>query len=187
MKDLLARADWVSFTTDVWSNPTKSCSLLSFTAQFVHDACLRKVILSVAVLEKDHTGAHLASKLTAAIAAWNIGSKVHVGVRDNAANMTRAMHVAGIADMDCMAHTLQLAIHDALFTQTSVENLVKKARKIVSHFKHSEQACRKMVECQKSSETAQHKLLQDVKTWWNSTYVMLDRLTEQEGSQPVLY
>ena len=59
--------------------------------------------MSIAVLEEDHTGAYLASKLTAVIAAWNIGSKVHVGVRDNAANTTRAMR---IADMGCMAHML---------------------------------------------------------------------------------
>lgn len=179
VKDLLSKADWVSFTTDVWSNPTKSCSLLNFTGHFVHDACLRKVILSVAVLEKDHTGAYLASKLREAIASWNIESKVHVGVRDNAANMVCAMRVAGITDMGCMAHTLQLAIHDALFTQTSVANIVKKARKIASHFRHSEQACRKLVDCQAASDTAHHKLLQDVETWWNSTYVMLEHLTEQ--------
>lgn len=179
VKNLLGKVEWVSFTTDAWSNPTKTCSLLSFTAHFVHDAVLRKVILSVSVLEDDHTGAYLASKLTEAIAAWNLESKVHIGVRDNAANMVSAMNIAGIRDMGCMAHTLALVVKDALFTQKSVENLVKKARKIVCHFKHSEQACRKLVICQKSCELPEHKLLQDIETRWNSTHVMLDRLCEQ--------
>ena len=62
----------MSFTTDVWSNPTKSVSLISFTGHFVHDAVLRKVILSVSVLEDDHTGHYLASKLTEAISVWNL-------------------------------------------------------------------------------------------------------------------
>ena len=179
VKSLLGHADWVSFTTDVWSNPTKTCSLLSFTAHFVHDSVLRKVILSVSVLDEDHTGAYLASKLTEASAQWNLESKIHLGVRDNAANMVSAMRIAGMRDVGCTAHTLQLVIHDALFTQTSVESLVKKSRKIVTHFKHSEQACRKLVDCQNSCGIPQHKLLQDVETRWNSTYMMLSRLSEQ--------
>ena len=179
VKGLLATADWVSFTTDVWSNPTKSCSLLTLPAHFVHGAILHKVILSVTVLEEDHTGAYLASKLREAIASWNIESKVHIGIRDNAANMVSAMRIGGIADMGCMAHTLQLVIHDALFTQKSVENLVKKARKLVSHYKHSEQECRKLLECQEASDTPKHKLLQDVETRCNSMYVMLCCLNEQ--------
>jgi len=179
VKKLLEEAEWVSFTTDVWSNSTKSVSLLSFTCHFVHDAVLRKVILSISVLEEDHTGLYLASKLREAISVWNLESKLHLGVRDNAANMVCAMRTAGISDLGCMAHTLQLVIHDALFTQTSVENLVKKARKIVSRFKHSEQACRKLADCQKSCFVPEHKLLQDVETRWNSTYLMLERLGEQ--------
>jgi len=46
-------AYWISFITDVWSYPTKSCSLLSLMAHFVHDSVLRKFILSVVVLEQD--------------------------------------------------------------------------------------------------------------------------------------
>jgi len=117
---------------------------------FVHDAVQLKVILSVSVLEEDDTGLYLASKLREAISVWNLESKLHLGVRDNAANMVCAMRIAGISDLGCMAHTLQLVIHDALFTQMLVENLVKKARKIFSRFKHSEQACRKLADCQKS-------------------------------------
>lgn len=39
----------------------------------------------------------------------------------------------------------------------------KKARKIVSHFKHSEQARQKFCDVQKSCEVPEHKLIQDVK------------------------
>jgi hypothetical protein len=81
-----------------------------------------------------------------------------------------------------LAHTLQLVIHDGIFTQVSVEKLVKKSRKIVTHFKHSEQACKKLIDCQKSCEVVEHKLLQDVETRWNSTYIMLERLVEQRKS-----
>jgi len=180
MKKLLLEAEWVSFTTDVWTNPTNTCSLLSFTGHFVHQSMRRKVILSVMELEADHTGEYLASKLKDAINMWNLQDKVHLGVRDNGANIVCAMRLAEIADIGCVSHTLQLVIHDALFTQTSVEAVIKKSRRIVTHFKHSEQACRKLEDCQKSCGTPSHKLLQDVETRWNSSYIMLERLIEQK-------
>jgi len=179
VRKLLTEADWISFTTDGWSNPTKSCSLLSFTGHFVHGAIRRKVILNAMVLEEDHTAVYLATKLKEAMKTWGIESKIHLGVRDNAANMVSAMRHAEVDDFGCLSHTIQLVLHDALFTQTSVENVVKKARKIVTHFKHSEQACRHLSEYQLSREVPQHKLIQDVETRWNSTYLMMERLCEQ--------
>ena len=137
------------------------------------------LVLIAMVLEEDHDVDYLARKRTDAIAAWGLQGKVHIGVRDNGSNMVKAMRVAAIRDTGCVAHTLQLVIHDALFTQTSVEAVIKKARKIVTHFKHSEQACRKFGDCQKSCDTPEHKLLQDVETRWNSTYIMIERLVEQ--------
>ena len=56
VKKLLLEADYVSFTIDGWSNPTKTCLLLSFTAHFVHAAVRRKVILNAMVLDDRHTG-----------------------------------------------------------------------------------------------------------------------------------
>jgi len=84
------------------------------------------------------------------MSTWGIKSKVHVGVGDNAANIISAMRLANITDIGCMSHTLQLVLHDALFTQSTVEAVVKKVRKIVSHFRHSEQACHHLLETQKS-------------------------------------
>jgi len=39
------------------------------------------------ILEEDHTGAYISSKLTDAARSWSIETKVHMGIRDNAANM----------------------------------------------------------------------------------------------------
>jgi hypothetical protein len=110
---------------------------------------------------------------------WEIAEKIHVGVRDNAANMKMAMRLTGVTDIGCVSHTLQLVLHDALFTQTSVEAVVKKARMIVTHFKHNEQACRHLVERMQTVKSPEHSLLQDIETRWNSTYLMLERLVEQ--------
>lgn len=173
-------AQWLSFTTDIWSNPTKTCSLLSFTGHFLDGPVRRKIVLGAMVLEEDHTAVYLASKLNEAMQKWGIQPKMHVGVRDNAANMISAMRHANITDIGCTSHTLQLVLRDGIFIQTSVEAVVKKARKIVGHFKHSEQACRHLKEFQVSRDVPEHKLIQDVETRWNSTYLMLERLVEQQ-------
>lgn len=54
--DQIQSADWISFTTDIWSNSSKSCSLLSFTAHFIHGSNRLKLILGASVLNADHTG-----------------------------------------------------------------------------------------------------------------------------------
>lgn len=67
--DLLAKCEWLSCTTDIWTNPSKTCSLLSFTAHFIVGSQRLKVILGASVLaekrgEKDHTGEYIGEKLT---------------------------------------------------------------------------------------------------------------------------
>jgi len=63
--------------------------------------------------------------------AVGIASKIHVGVIDNAANMVAAMQIAAVFDIGCVAHTLQPVLHNALFMQTSVELVVKRARSLI--------------------------------------------------------
>ncbi|XP_026825051.1 zinc finger BED domain-containing protein 4-like [Ooceraea biroi] len=82
--------------------------------------------------------------------------------------------------LGCVAHTLQLVINDALFTEQRIEEVIKNCRKIVGHFRHSEQVSRKLKNCQKQCGLPTHSLLQDIEVRWNSTYLMLQRLSEQK-------
>lgn len=179
---LLMEADWISFTTDIWSNPPKTCSLLSFTAHFVRKEQRLKVVLAATVLEDDHTGDYVAEKLKEIAETYNIATKVHLAVRDNARNMVRATRVAEFTSLGCVAHTLQLTIHDAIFSIAEVEMLIKKCHKVVGHFHRSEQARRHLSTFQKSLNLPEHALFQDVETRWNSTYLMMERLLEQKNA-----
>lgn len=180
--ELVSKAEWISFTTDVWSNPTKTCSLLSFTAHFVVGPKRLKVILGAMVLDEDHTGAVLADKLLELAREYHIEKKIHMAIRDNAANMGAATRIANFTALGCVAHTLQLVIHDALFKQVIVKNIITKCRKIVGHFKKSEQASRYLNRFQETCSLPKHTLVQDVETRWNSTYLMLERLSEQRSA-----
>ena len=60
IKGFLANTSWHSFTTDEWTNQTKTCLLLSFTGHFLHELVRRKVILSAMLLE-DHDREYIAT------------------------------------------------------------------------------------------------------------------------------
>lgn len=73
--------------------------------------------------------------------------------------------------MPCMAHTLQLALKDAM-KHPSVENTILKARRLVHAERRSSVANEQMVKrCGKT-------LIRDCSTRWNSTLDMMKRLLE---------
>lgn len=150
INDMICQAQWINFTTDIWSNPTKICSLLSFTAHFIMKSQRLKVVLGVNVLEEDHTGSYISQKLIELVDSYNIRKKIHMAIRDNAANMNCSTRIAEFSTLRCIAHSLQLVIQDVIFLQENVKTLIRKCRKIVGHFKRSEQASRYLSKCQET-------------------------------------
>ncbi|XP_036345972.1 zinc finger BED domain-containing protein 4-like [Rhagoletis pomonella] len=64
----------------------------------------------------------------------------------------------------------------------NIQDISHKCRKIVGHFKRSEQACRYLKKCQETLGLPNHSLIQEVVCRWNSTYLMLSRLYEQKAA-----
>lgn len=89
--------------------------------------------------------AHTANDITDAMermpCAWKFDKKkVHVILRDNAANMKKAMDLLGVPSLGCFAHTLQLIVQNGLLAQRGVSNAMANGRKTVTHFEHSPNA-----------------------------------------------
>lgn len=112
---------------------------------------------------------------------FNLQGKLFLVLRDNAANMNCAMR-DHYESLGCISHTLQLVIKNALFQNIETKETLKKCRKIVGHFHHSEPATRKLTECQNQCGVSNHALVQDVEVRWNSTYMMMERLLEQKNA-----
>ncbi|KAK1896513.1 Zinc finger BED domain containing protein 1 [Dissostichus eleginoides] len=77
----------------------------------------------------------------------------------------------------CAGHTLQLCINAAVKLDP-ICRVIAAARRLVGHFKKSAKATSALTLKQKQQNVAEHKLIQDVSTRWNSTYSMLERLLE---------
>jgi len=69
-----------------------------------------------------------------------------------------------------------------LWKQKNHEELLKKVRQIVGHFKHSISANKLLNNYQKQEKLPERKFIQDVTTRWNSTYLMITRFLEQKKS-----
>ena len=171
-----------SFTTDIWSTDISHDSLLSLTAHWITNSFLMKsAVLQARSFPGSHTGENIAAMYTVMFDEWSIRKEqVHLIVRDNAANMIKAMKDAGYTDLGCFAHTLQLVVHDGVFSQRLVKDTIAICWKNVGHFKHSPLACTKLKEIQESLGLPIHRLKQDEPTRWNSTLYMLRSILEQK-------
>ncbi|CAH1997700.1 unnamed protein product [Acanthoscelides obtectus] len=96
--------------------------------------------------------------------------------------MACAMRTGHYESLGCVSHTLQLVIKQSLFADEDTTEIIKKCRKIVGHFHHSEPATRKLKECQIQCGLPEHALVQSIDIRWNSTYLMFQRLLEQKNA-----
>ncbi|CAI5678562.1 zinc finger BED domain-containing protein 4-like [Oreochromis niloticus] len=172
----------LSMTTDIWSSDVCPLSLLSLTVHWIDSSfTMQKAVLQAKEFRGSHTGESIAAAMEEMLNAWEIPkNKVHVVLRDNASNIKKAMDRLGVASLGCFAHTLQLVVNEGLLAQRGVCDAVTVGRKIVGHFKHSPQAYSRLEDIQMELNMSPKRLIQDVRTRWNSTYYMIKTLTEQK-------
>ena len=117
---LLDNVTDISFTMDIWSSNASQMSMLSLTAglMWIDHNFEKRAVLQAQEIAGSHTGATNASAFDCMFAQWKIKKdNVHVVLRDNARNMQKAMDECVVKSLGCMAHTLQLAVHDGVLSQ----------------------------------------------------------------------
>ncbi|KAI4812432.1 hypothetical protein KUCAC02_023820, partial [Chaenocephalus aceratus] len=171
----LKEATSIALTTDLWSSGVAPMSLLSLTAHWIDSSfTLHNVVLHASELRGSHTSMRIRNAIEEMLA------KVHVVMRDNAANMKKAFADMGVQSLGCFAHTLQLVVIQGLLAQRSIIDAVANARKLVGHFKHSPKAYSILEDIQKDLHMPTQRLQQDVSVRWNSTqYMMLSLLQKK--------
>lgn len=99
----------------------------------------------------------------------------------NARNYRAALRSLLCTPLQCLGHTLQLAIKDSKEIAPRVPDIWKKCRAIVGHYKHSAKATASLQDCQRQLVPTL-KLIQDLETRWNSEHDMLSRLLQLKAA-----
>lgn len=168
----------VTLTSDCWSSCAQD-SFLALTAHFVtEDFRLESALLDCQVTEGSHTRFNLSRQIRNITDSFELSDKVVMIVTDNASNISNAVNERlQWPHFGCYAHTLNLIVTDALKHEL-VSNIIEKVKNLVSHFKRSNLDTEKLLKYQKDAgDQMPKKLVQEVKTRWNSTFYMLDRIT----------
>ena len=172
-----------SLTTDCWTaKPSPDVALISITCHWVNeqDMSLQHAVLAAKPLLSRHSAPNLKTEIQTIINEWGLEGKVNAIITDNAANLVAAIDdIPGITHIPCASHTLQLVVMNEILQDTLLNEIITQAKKIVSYYKHSTQATIGLKKSQSSINAPCHRLIQDVPTRWNSTFIMLSRLYEQ--------
>ncbi|CAF4878353.1 unnamed protein product [Pieris macdunnoughi] len=187
--ELLKQFEKLSFTTDVWSEPSANVSLLSLTAHGITNKYERiSIILKCEQLEGRHTGEIIANNLHNILKDWNLSAEsVHCILRDRGSNMIKAMNMAHFTDANCTIHQLQLCVRSAMESEEFLLPVIAKCKKIATHFNHSLIAQNELKHIQiERLNQSELSILQECSTRWNSTYYMMSRILKLKDSL-VLY
>jgi hypothetical protein len=179
--DVLEEANYVAFTSDIWTDKLTVRSFISLSAHWIDEGWeLQSYVLHASWFAARHSAVEIGDKLLKMMATWKIGKRRRsVMVRDGAINMRKGCRLASLPAVHCTIHLLQLVIKDAIFSQSAVKTIITKARRLVSHLNHSSSQTEVFKQLQDSvPEAKRKKLHQDVVTRWNSTYMMLERFLE---------
>ncbi|KAE9523536.1 hypothetical protein AGLY_016088 [Aphis glycines] len=146
----------ISFTFDLWSSQAQQ-SYISLTCHYLTNKFkLKNKTLGCSYFPGEHTGNAIYNKIKTMIAEWNIeiensNSNISIFfVTDNARNISSALSHSGsnFEHISCTAHTLQLAIDDAV-KESNMTDLLKRCKAIVTHYNHSNIASERLTETQK--------------------------------------
>ncbi|GBP24873.1 Zinc finger BED domain-containing protein 4 [Eumeta japonica] len=184
VKELIKKFDHMSFTSDIWSDPSSNASLLSLTCHgLASDFERSSIILKCETFDDCHTGDIIAEKFDTMLSEWNISNdQVHCMIRDEGSNMKRAMRLAKLQDLDCAVHKMQLAIRSSLNSQENIKGIKQKCKKISTHVNHSTIAQKQLHKIQDRLNQPHLKVFQDCVTRWNSTYYMLERFLKAKDA-----
>ncbi|XP_024886880.1 zinc finger BED domain-containing protein 4-like [Temnothorax curvispinosus] len=183
IKTMLSKAEHLCLTTDIWTEPFNTRSYIGITVHYINFEAMRLECISLGIkeLEKSHNAEYISIIISEVLNEWHINADAVVAViTDNASNIAKAMRdtFGHRKHLGCFAHTLNLAVQDAIAATPEFQTVVKKVKSIVTYFKRSVKAADALKELQTSdleNGGPVLKLKQECETRWNSLFYMIER------------
>lgn len=119
---------------------------VAVTGHFVHANRLQSVCLAVVPDSRSHSAEQLANDMAAVLDELQFSGHLTSVTRDNGANFKKAVEVLFAAigeterpryDIPCSAHTIQLAVEDAVKEVKDVKDLLDRIKQLASHVKNT--------------------------------------------------
>ncbi|XDV29215.1 hypothetical protein PO909_032358 [Leuciscus waleckii] len=173
----LADVHSVALTCDSWTSIAQD-HYLTVTAHYLVEGKMKQKVLQTKAVYTAQTGHAVAEEIGDILKEYCIFDKVVAATVDNAANMDIAIKRLQFVKLGCFAHTLNLAAQ-SLYSLTAVTQWTAKIRTIIVWMKRSSMAKVVLREKQDLLKLLQHSLTLDVRTRWNSLYLMMERFLEQ--------
>ncbi|XP_076301976.1 E3 SUMO-protein ligase ZBED1-like [Lasioglossum baleicum] len=183
IENQLAKVSFVALDTDCWTSIAQE-GYINVNAHIIDDQWKQQIMtICIEELEERHTAENLADCLQNVAVKFGIEEKIVAITNDSASNIVSAVNRLPNVEFDvtCAAHKIHSAIQNA-FQKGDVSCVLAKASKIVSHFRHSVLASKSLETKQEQLNLPKLKLIQSVRTRWNTDLKMSERLVENRSA-----
>ena len=178
LKDQLRSALWASFTTDIWTS-RKNTPFITITVHFLAQGKLQTKVLGCIKFWESHTSQHIEEKMRGILEEFDLQTKIVTGTTDNAHNIVKAVRDLLGRHVPCFAHCLNLCANDSLDLYEDLKESRQKVMGLIKEMNYSSKAKKVFMDCQERLNIRPFKpLIAEVKTRWNSTFLMFQRALE---------
>ncbi|XP_059462001.1 zinc finger BED domain-containing protein RICESLEEPER 2-like [Corylus avellana] len=177
------RGKRICITTDTWTS-IQNFNYMCVTAHFIdRDWILHKKIIKFCLIS-NHSGEEIGKMLESTLREWGIGGVYTITVDNASANKLGIEYLkkrlkdknytvlgAEFLHMRCAAHILNLVVQEGL---DELDDCIDNIRNAIKYVRSSPSRMAKFKDCiQRENITCTKTVCLDVKTRWNSTYLML--------------
>ncbi|XP_041842078.1 zinc finger BED domain-containing protein RICESLEEPER 3-like isoform X2 [Melanotaenia boesemani] len=178
-KTQLQTVKGVSLTSDMWTSVKMDVCLAVRCHYMLDSAKPAMVVLGVLPFPQHPTAENMAAATRSLMMEWGIEGKVKCLVTDATTNMIDTAGNLAISHIVCIAHALNSMVKKSLDQTPGLEDLRSRAQEVVTYFRSNTAAKEKLRNVQQQMNRAATKLIQEVDSRWNSTFLMLQRLYDE--------
>jgi hypothetical protein len=177
-----------SLSADGWTSMSGD-SYFGLLLHFLDSNGIAHSVLLDCLPKESQTSENLAERVREVLKAWGFGDEFQTRIdlrriqyftTDTTASMPKMVNLLGMRWIPCIAHVLNLVVHDALKAGLVISDILKVCRKMCTYFSKSPKKKMALRNVQIANGFPVTNILLDVPTRWNSTLRMLESILKNK-------
>ena len=208
IKDVISKqVQQFTITSDIWTDSVRRLPYACFTLHYSSDFESKEILLDIRPFQGSHTGEAIGKLCKEILDQYDLDIKKMRIVTDCGSNMISAANIIGVKWRPCLAHRINTLVMKALSKHSSAIEVVAKCRDIYKALLFKKELLRDGAKLEsleeiervgphvflnedepiEKSQTPRHAtsrtvtLKTDVKSRWNSTYLMIQTIRNIES------